>query len=144
MVGDYTLTFSKMQGFFRKNSWKKASFSSTCTSPDANGRSDYFIRRELWKKHRQGLVKKRRGCATEPLRQRVLFFTPFRTIRLLVFVLIFVLSYNFSGAETFRSIGAILAGKYMQVALLGFSFAALFLFHFQPQRSRNTKNVFII
>ena len=50
-----------------------------------------------------GLVKKRQGYATEPLRQLVLFFTPLRTIQILGFALIFVLSLNFSGARVFRS-----------------------------------------
>jgi diguanylate cyclase (GGDEF)-like protein len=51
-----------------------------------------------------GLVQKRQGYATEPLRQAVLFFTPLRTIQILGFILVFVLSLSFSGTKAVRSI----------------------------------------
>ena len=50
-----------------------------------------------------GLVQKRQGYATEPLRKTVLFFTPLRTIQILGFILILVLSISFSGSQAFRS-----------------------------------------
>ncbi|MFA7255156.1 MAG: CHASE2 domain-containing protein [Candidatus Omnitrophota bacterium] len=51
-----------------------------------------------------GLVQKRQGYITEPLRRMVLFFTPLRTIQILGFVLVFVLSLSFSGTAVFRSL----------------------------------------
>jgi diguanylate cyclase (GGDEF)-like protein len=51
-----------------------------------------------------GLVRKRRGYATESLRRTVLFFTPLRTIQVLGFILVFVFSLNFAKAEVFRSV----------------------------------------
>jgi diguanylate cyclase (GGDEF)-like protein len=51
-----------------------------------------------------GLVRKRQGYATEPLRQVILFFTPLRTIQILGFILILVVLLNFSGARIFRSL----------------------------------------
>ncbi len=50
-----------------------------------------------------GLIRKRQGYATEPLRQVVLFFTPLRVIQILGFILVFVLSLSFSGTKVFRS-----------------------------------------
>jgi len=49
-----------------------------------------------------GLVRKRQGYATEPLRRLVLFFTPLRTIQFLGFLLIFVLSLSVSKVQVFR------------------------------------------
>lgn len=43
----------------------------------------------------QGLVQKRKECATEPLQRAVLFFTPLRLIQLLLFILVF---FYFQGA----------------------------------------------
>jgi len=63
-----------------------------------------FCAGETMEKAPAGLVKKRQGYATEPLRQAVLFFTPLRTIQILGFILIFVLSLSFSGTAVFRSI----------------------------------------
>jgi len=51
----------------------------------------------------EGLVQKRQGYATEPLRKLVLFFTPPRRIQLLGFALIFVLSLYVQGKQAFRS-----------------------------------------
>lgn len=51
-----------------------------------------------------GLVKKRQGYATEPLRQLILFFTPLRTIQILGFILVFAFSLSFSGTGIFRSL----------------------------------------
>jgi len=50
-----------------------------------------------------GLIKKRQGYATEPLRQWVLFFTPIHTIQILGFILVFIFSINLSGTRAFRS-----------------------------------------
>ena len=51
-----------------------------------------------------GLVRKRQGNATEPLRRLVLFFTPLRVIQFLVFILIFVLSLSVSKTPVFRAL----------------------------------------
>ena len=53
-----------------------------------------------------GLVRKRQGYATEPLRRFILFCTPLRTIQLLGFLLVLVLSLSFSGTPVFRSFDA--------------------------------------
>lgn len=59
---------------------------------------------EAMEKAPAGLVKKRKGYATEPLRQLVLFFTPLRTIQILGFILVLALCLNFSGSSFFRSL----------------------------------------
>ena len=51
-----------------------------------------------------GLVRKRQGHATEPLRKLILFFTPLRTIQFLGFTLIFVLSLNVSRLQVFQAL----------------------------------------
>ena len=51
-----------------------------------------------------GLVRKRQGYATEPLRRLVLFCTPIRTIQLLGFLLILVLSFSVSKTQVFRAL----------------------------------------
>lgn len=55
------------------------------------------------KKAPAGLVQKRQGYATEPLKKAVLFFTPLRTIQLLGFLLIFSLSLVLPGTQAFQS-----------------------------------------
>ena len=60
--------------------------------------------RRFMKKAPAGLVQKRQGYATEPLKKAVLFFTPLRTIQLLGFLLIFSLALVLPGTQTFQSL----------------------------------------
>ncbi len=62
-----------------------------------------------------GLVQKRQGSATEPLRKAVLFFTPLRTIQILGFALVLVLALSFSGAPLIRSLDTFFYDKWLRL-----------------------------
>ncbi|HNX68307.1 MAG TPA: CHASE2 domain-containing protein [Candidatus Omnitrophota bacterium] len=62
----------------------------------------------------EGLVQKRRGSATEPLRRLVVFFTPLRLIQLLGFVLILALCLNFSKAPFFQPVDNYFYDQYLK------------------------------
>lgn len=62
-----------------------------------------------------GLVQKRQGSATEPLRRAVLFFTPLRVIQILGFALVLALVLSFSGTQFFRSLDAPVYDQYLRL-----------------------------
>ena len=86
-----------------KISWKKASFGSILSLLTRSFFKTLLEDEGTMENAPAGLVKKRQGYATEPLRQFILFFTPLRTIQILGFILVFVLALSFSGARIFRS-----------------------------------------